>query len=54
MLTKHELGHAQFGAAEGKIGESVYKRLEAALIAFATLSALLQARCNCALCILCM
>ena len=42
----------QFGAAEGKIGESVYKRLEAALIAFATLSALLQARCTWVLCVL--
>ena len=37
---------SQFGAAKGAIGESVYKRLEAALIAFATVSALLQACCG--------
>ena len=34
----------QYGAKDGKLGDSVYKRLEAALIAFATVFALLQAR----------
>jgi len=43
-LTRACCPGTQLGAKEGALGQSVYKRLEAALIAFATLSALLQAR----------
>ena len=45
-LTSHHITLSlslQYGAKDGKLGDSVYKRLEAALIAFATVFALLQA-----------